>query len=299
MDYQATKAALNKPVCLIQEWHTSDLNQRCDKRVQLKHEGKAINEVPGAMFRGLIFGKMAECWHAGETFDIHEIHESIRDEGRVLTKSAMANVNDTVAECKELLSHYTQRFGDWFAHSKMIGVEVPVRWSIDVDGEPAHFASHLDLLYRDPNDLLRVDDIKTGDTDWGNEYAGRSIQLGMYFMAVQYGQVMIDEEWIKLDEAPTTSIIDADNLWPYTRKTEGVDINGQPHTYVKGDLRPEWLVRREVLCNNEHRILEQFATKVRMARANFWPMNPTDTGCRVCECRKACPTWSSNEQENA
>jgi hypothetical protein len=66
---------------------------------------------------------------------------------------------------------------------------------------------------------------------------------------------------------------------------------------VKGDERPSKSVRFEVLVNNEAGVVDEFATRVRMARANLWPMNPTDTSCRVCECRTFCPTWGRDQTQ--
>lgn len=283
---------------LIQEWHTSDLGSRCAKRVQLKHQGKALPEIGSAMLRGLLFHAHAEAWHLGETASVSDVLESIRMEGRAPTPAALASVEEANEECIGLVGHYAQRFGDYFRASKLIGCEVPVRWTVDVDGKPVDFASHMDLLFRDPHGALCVWDWKTGDTDWDTDHAGRSIQLGMYFMAVQYGMVMIEDEWVELREPPHVSIVNAEHLKPYSRRTTAIDDDGQQREFVKGDARPSKSVRFEVLVNNEAAVVDEFATRVRMARANLWPTNPTDTGCRVCECRSACPSWGRDQTQN-
>jgi len=283
----------------IQEWHTSDLTSRCSKRVQLKHEGKVIPEVASAMFRGLLIHHHLECWHLDKPASYGTVLDSIKAEGRTLTAAALRDVVETNEEAIALTALYAKRYGDFFSKSELLGCEVPLRWSgIDVDGQPVDFATHLDLLFRDPHGALCDWDWKTGDTDWDGEHANRSLQFGMQFMAIQYGQVMLEGEWIDLRESPHVRVIDIDNLKPYSRRTMGKDINGEDYEYVKGDEKPEWSIGREMLITNESGILEQFATKVRMARLNLWPMNPTDTGCRCCEARMHCPTWTADEKES-
>lgn len=284
----------------IKEWHSTDLTSRCTKRVQLRHEGKVIPEVPSAMFRGLLCHDHLGGWHLDKPVTYGTALDSIKAEGRRLTPAALRDVVETNAECAALTALYAKRYSGLFAASTLLGVEVPIRWSgIDVDGTPVDFASHLDLLFKDPSGALCLWDWKTGDADWDGEHVSRSLQFGMYFMACQYGQVMLEGEWIDLRESPHVRVIDIDNLKPYSRRTMGKDINGEDFQYVKGDEKPEWSIGREMLITNESGILEQFATKVRMARLNLWPMNPTDTGCRVCECRMACPTWTADEKETA
>lgn len=285
---------------LITEFHTSDLVSRCFKRVQLRHQGKIIPEVPSAVFRGLLCHDHLGGWHLDKPVSYGAALDSIKAEGRHLTPAALRDVVETNAECAALTALYAKRYAGLFAQSTLLGVEVPIRWSgIDVDGTPVDFASHLDLLFKDPSGALCLWDWKTGDTDWDGEHASRSMQFGMYFMACQYGQVMLEGEWIDLRESPHVRVIDIDNLKPYSRRTMGKDINGDDYEYLKGDEKPEWSIGREQTFTNESGILEQFATRVRMARANLWPTNPTDTGCRVCECRKHCPTWNSDEKETA
>ncbi len=167
---------------------------------------------------------------------------------------------------------------------------------IDVDGKPTDFATHADILYKDPHGLLCLDDWKSGDTDWGGEHVARSLQFGMMFMATQYGEAMLEGEWMALRETPHIRVVNVDALKPYTRRTMAKK-DGEDYEYQKGDVRPETSVSREILITNESGIMEQFATKVRMARADLWPMNPTDRGCAACECRTHCPRWTNDEKE--
>ncbi len=292
---------------LIEEWHTSDLLSRCAKRVQLKHEGKALPEIGTAMLRGTLFHAIAEAWHRGEVFDLNNVLEGIRDEGRELTPAAARDIHELVEEVSKLVDLYIARFGEYFKRCKVLGVEVPVRWSTKIQGQTVNFASHMDLVFRDPAGALCVWDWKTGDTDWGDDYAARSMQVGMYFIGVQYGAVELVtgqyedgedlREWVELQEPPHVSIINVENLKPYAKKTTARDDNGEEREFVKGDERPMRAIAFEVMVNNEQEVIDQFSTRVLMDRAGLWPMTPTDKGCRVCECRKSCPTWSAQQSQ--
>lgn len=289
---------------MIQELHTSDLLAGCLRRVQLRHEGKAIGQCTGALYRGLLFHEAARLLHvAGFDTDTTSIVKSaqvtvaatLRDERRPPTESVKANAGETAADVLTLINLYRDRFADLFAHSKVIGLEVPIRWTMNVDGEAQEFASHLDILYRDPHGNLRVDDWKTGDDDWGSEHVHRSLQVGLYYMAIQYGSVMLDGEWVELNEAPTVAVIDVNGLYPYTRKVRAKDDLGNERDFVKGDLRPISSVRREVLVTNEGAIVDELSVRVRMNRAGLWPTNPTADGCRFCESTSHCPHWSKEQ----
>ncbi len=307
MDYQLTKEALErnhameKPAaptrCLIQEWHTSDLTSRCTKRVQLKHQGKTIPEVASAMFRGLLIHHHLQCFHEARKPDLYSVLDSIKQEGRELTEAAKRDVQETDAEAAQITAYYIGRYGAFFKQCTLLGCEVPLAWrGIDVDGKPTDFATHADILYKDPHGLLCLDDWKSGDTDWGGEHVARSLQFGMMFMATQYGEAMLEGEWMALRETPHIRVVNVDALKPYTRRTMAKK-DGEDYEYQKGDVRPETSVSREILITNESGIMEQFATKVRMARADLWPMNPTDRGCAACECRTHCPRWTNDEKE--
>lgn len=280
----------------VKEWHTTDLSSRCMKRVELRAMGRVLPEVTGAMFRGSLAHAYTEAWHKQTTVDLDAfVHEQTVTKGRVLSQATLRDLDKIDAECREMRDLYVDRFAEYFAACKVIGVEVPIRWTVDVDGRPAEFASHMDILYRTPEGLLAVDDWKTGDKDWDTEFVQRSIQLGMYFLAVQYGAVLLGDQWVEMSEAPLVRMIDLDALWPYSKTTEAVDDNGEKRTFKKGDVRPMSRIAHPLLVNNEAAVLDQFKTMVRMDRHGLYPMNPTDTGCRVCECRAACPKWSDAE----
>jgi hypothetical protein len=216
-------------------------------------------------------------------------------ENRPITPAADRDAAETGTEVAELIGHYIRRFSGWFAHSKLIGVEVPIRLTTKVDEQVQEFASHVDLLYRDPHGNLCIDDWKTGDSDWDGEHVHRSMQVGMYYLAGMLGSVCLDGEWVELGESPHVCIVDVDALWPYSRKVTAKDESGADRQYVKGDDRPLSSIRWEVLVTNEAAIWDEWSTRVRMFRAGLYPTNPTATGCRVCDSSHACPTWSREQ----
>lgn len=294
---------------LIPEIHTSDLTASCLRRVQLRHEGKMEGRCTTALFRGLLFHEAARLLHCGQ-WDVDEgeivtqANRNVRDtlmvEGRQMTPTVARDQDEIGAEVATLVGLYRARFTQWFSQSKIVGVEVPIRCSLKVDDEPVEFASHLDLLFRDPHGLLCTWDWKTGDEDWaGGPHVNRSMQVGMYYVALARGSVLLGEEWVELGEAPMVSIVDINALKPYSRRTTGKNDAGQEHEFVKGDLRPLRAVVREVQVVNEWAILEEFATRVRMMRAGWFPTNPTDQGCRLCESAKFCPSWTQEPEYEA
>lgn len=287
---------------LLNEVHTSDLVSPCMKRVQLRHEGKVLGQCPGAMYRGILFHEAARHFHTtGEIPDMGEIDSLVRktlaSERRMLTDSAATNSADTCKEVADLIDLYSKRFAGWFGASKVIGTEVPIRCSVDVDGEPIAFASHLDLLYRDPHGNLCADDYKTGDTEYEDEHAHRSLQAGMYYHALLHGEVFVGGEWVAFNEEAHVCFVTVDNLWPYARKTKAKDDTGQDKEFVKGDNRPLSSIRRDVMVTNAEAILDEFTTRVRMFRAGLFPTNPNSVACRICESAKWCPSWSGQPKE--
>lgn len=286
---------------LMSEVHVGDLTNPCPRRVQLRHEGKVIPQCGGAMYRGLLFHKAAELYHSDQPIDMDAIDDLVRADlargGRRISDVAARDAKDTLEEVADLLECYKARFAGWFASSKIIAVEPAVRCTVDVDGEPVEFASHMDLLFRDPHGNLTVWDWKTGDTEYEPEYAHRSLQVGMYYHAVERGSVRIGGEWVDLNESPSVAFIEVDNLKPYGRKVTAKDESGVEKVYAKGDLRPLSSIVREVLVTNPQAIIDEFSVRVRMFRAGLYPTNPNSAGCRVCESAKWCPGWSGQPQE--
>lgn len=293
---------------LIEEMHTSDLLAGCLRRVQLRHEGKAIGQCTGALYRGLLFHEAARLLHlanlTGDTALIvaqaqEAVSKTLRAERRPPTESVKVHATETAEDVLLLINNYRDRFRDLFAHSKVLGLEVPIRLTMMVDDQPQEFASHLDILYRDPHGNLRVDDWKSGDDDWGSEHVHRSLQIGLYYMAVAYGSVMLGGEWVELQEAPTVAVIDVNGLYPYSKKVRAKNDVGEEQDFFKGDMRPLHAVRKEVLVTNEGSIVDELNLRVRMNRADMWPTNPTADGCRFCESSAHCPHWSKeNPVEN-
>lgn len=273
------------------------------RRVLLRHEGKVIGQCPGAMYRGILFHEAAQHLHTtGELPDMQAIDLAVRKtlaaENRVLTDSAATNADETCKEVGELIALYSTRFAEWFGASKIIGCEVPIRCAVEVDGEEVQFASHLDLLYRDPHGILCADDYKTGDTAYDTEYAHRSLQAGMYYHALLRGEVFVGGELVSLAEEAHVCFVQVDGLWPYSRKTKAKDDTGQEREFVKGDLRPLSSIRRDVMVTNPQAIIDEFSTRVRMFRAGHFPTNPNSVACRICESAKWCPSWSGQPQEH-
>lgn len=292
----------------IRELHTSDLTAACLRAVQLRHEGKVVGEMPTAMYAGNVFGEAVANLHrvgnwSPSPAEIRKMVEAAvafvdataEKENRPLTDAVKAGFSDTIADTCDLVRLYAQRFGSLFSASKLIGVEVPIRWTFAVDDDPVEFASHLDLLYRDPNGILTVWDWKRREDAPTLAYLARNMQLNTYALAVRYGEVLIgsggEQEWTAMDEWPAVAWLHANNLWPYTRATtareDGVEVQ-----YKKGDHRP---LNRVLYVNDfdpetESVVMDELATRVRMMRAGHFPTNPDPVGCHICGSKRWCPS---------
>lgn len=83
-----------------------------------------------------------------------------------------------------------QRFIGWQAaheHADVIGVEVPFRAEVEVDGRPLTIAGTVDRLEKTPEGRLRVVDFKSSRSVPTVAAAAASEQLGLYQLAVEAG----------------------------------------------------------------------------------------------------------------
>jgi len=288
---------------ILSEVHTTDLMTACPKLVQLRHEGKTIKEAPGAMFLGSLFHEAARIlherslWAEDETGIVAEslgtVLEMYRSEGKLPTPAVMNNLDGHAATVARWIGLYSERFAGYFARCKVLGLEVPVRCSIDVDGYPVEFASHMDILFRDEHGMLCFWDWKTGEDSPAQAFLERNMQLGMYAYSLLAGTVRIFDEWESMGELALGAWIHVRNLAPYSRATQAKDDAGEKRQFVKGDQRPLRSVVREQMYTNLAPVVDQFATRVRMYRAGLFPAFADPEACRYCEGRMACPSWVS------
>lgn len=83
-----------------------------------------------------------------------------------------------------------ERFVAWQAgheHADVVGVEVPFRARVEVDGEAVILSGTVDRLERTPTGDLRVVDFKTGRSLPTQADAAASPQLGVYQLAIEAG----------------------------------------------------------------------------------------------------------------
>ncbi len=289
----------------ISEIHTTDLVQSCMRRVQLTHAGRAVKECTTALYLGLLFHEAAQEWHKFPTIDMPErmrIAQSVllarlKTENRPLTDAVARDLAEHAKTVREWLELYVERFEPMFRQCKIIGVELPVRLTIEVDGVPQDFASHIDLLFRDENGMLRVWDFKTGEKSPTRAFIDRNMQLGMYHLAILDGEVFHHGEWLSFGEASIVEWVDVRRLEPLKKATSITDARGKELPLEKGDLRPSNAVVFELMVNNPQFIRDEFAIRTRMIRAGLFPTNPDPVGCHLCDCKYACPHWAQEEAQ--
>lgn len=292
------------------EWHTSDLSADCLKSVELRLNGKRDTlGMTTALYLGQLFHAAARIWHEDRDKTVEGcvlaaapiVEAGALDEGRPLTPAVVSDQSEHWATVSRWLARYVQvypmYFPDVFPETREVYCEVPIRLTLEVDGEDVEFASHLDCLIISPDGSATVLDWKTGADAPTWEYLSRNMQLSLYYLAVKYGRVKIGEGWQKLRAEPRVCWVHVRNLEPYGKKGEYKDGDNVVQ-YVKGDFRPNHKVFQFVTINNDNAIIDEFATRVRMQRAGLWPTNPTETGCFLCESKKYCPQFTGESNGN-
>lgn len=289
------------------ELHTSDLTASCLKSVELRLAGKRVGETASAKFRGSLWHEARALCYASGDWSEHGTFQALASGASIVTEAAKRDnepLTDAVKDNWQIIASELQpmliRYGAVVASNvgKLIGCELPIRCTIDVDGEPVEFASHLDVLFRDGFGNLWLHDDKTQQDVPTRAYLARNMQFAMYAYAIRHGQVMVGGEWIEFGEWPRLAWIHVNNLRPFGRKTVVSETDWatgvvEEVEYAKGDMRPVSKVVLGVPIDEgrERDILREFQTRVRMARAGLWPTNPDPIGCQLCESRKHCPTF--------
>lgn len=302
----------------LSEYHTSDLINPCRRAVQLRHEGKIIGQTTTALYLGLVFHEAATMVHTMNLWDRDSIRSiatkagkivsaRVLDEGRPKSHAVIEAEPELLAEVCEWIEAYQVRFADYFASARLIGCELPVRLTLDVDGVPAEFASHIDLAFY-VGDFVYVWDWKTVEDSPTRDYLRRNKQLGLYHLCFERGRVevptfddlgaLVSKEWVEFGDAPIVEWVQVRNLMPFKKAQSVKDETGKVVQYKKGDTRPHNAVVRDVLINNTDAVIEDLREMVRMDRAGLHPTNPNTTGCHLCDSRTFCKHYET-ESTNA
>ena len=292
------------------ETHTTDLTCSCKRQRLLVLEGKEQGETATALFRGNAGHGALEALHVA--FDPEQWRESAtveacvqrgiriavgksQDENRPITAAVEKGMDSIRDELIALIGHYAERFADYFAQCQMVGVEVPVRCPIEVDGIVEDFASHLDLLFIGPDwwnegsdFMLRVWDWKFKAEAPSPEYVSRQLQLAGYAHAVRHGKFHKDEQWHEIQcGSVSVAIVDMMRCKPYgTSKKDG----DGGYVYRKGDDRDlNRIVHSRVIDERGMALWqEDFCEHVRMKRLGIWPKSPDPISCSNCDVRAYC-----------
>lgn len=289
---------------MITEVHTSQLTASCLRRAQLTLEGKAVGFTTGALFVGNIVHAALRHLHEGDTDWKRTDCESAVIAGaavaeqtataarRPLSDAVLAGKAEHMAEALKLVYAYATRcrLPDG---AKLIGCELPIRATWEVDGEPFDFASHLDMLWRDPRGRLLVRDWKSGSDSPSRMFLARNLQLAAYHLAVGTGEVCVGGDWLAFDTYPAVEWCQLRNLLPFGKATTTKDDAGKLTEYKKGDAHPlrSALLTVDYTDAGRDAAWAEIATRVRMMRADLWPTNPDAEGCRHCDCQPHCPSF--------
>lgn len=283
---------------------TTPLMANCLRSVQLRREGKIIGGTGEALFKGVLGHEMLQRRLLGTGIPTSDLVawtiQKQRDENMPCSASVIENATKYAAEVELVVEQYMKRVAPSIA--TLIGCELPIRCTINIDGEQVEFQSHIDVLYRDTEGWLTIADFKFRDESATRPYLERNMQLGMYWYAARHGSIRIEESmdlWVQYVEPVRCVLVDMWGFKPYSRKTAYIDDNGEPQEGAKGDTRPLHTIVKH--CNfqdaAEGWLIEELTTRVRMMRANLWPMNPSPQGCMTCQSRPHCKPFGWEEQQ--
>ncbi len=293
-----------KPVLttLRDEIHTSDLTGSCLRQVQLKVEGKAYGETTGALYVGNVVHPALAWLHNHDRWDrsaceaavLHGVkvcEAEAKQENRPLSPSVKEKRSDYMAESLELVVLYAQRLKP-ARDETIIGTEIPLRFTLEHESldEPHEFATHIDLLGRNRDGVLVIDDWKTGKESPSFSYLSRNMQLALMWLGLLDGEILEPTlgTWERLGERAIVQWIHIRSLKPYSKGGNG---------FKKGDARPLEKIRFAVGFVHEQRIRDELALRVRMVRAGHFPTNPDAIGCMLCDCKAACPSFDDYKRE--
>lgn len=287
---------------MITEIHTSALTASCLRQAQLTLEGKAVGWTTGALFIGNTVHAALRHLHEGDSDWGRTACESAvlagaavaddtaKADNRPLSEAVIAGRAEHLAEAGKLVYAYATRCR-LPEGAKLIGCELPIRATWEVDGEPFDFASHLDMLWRRADGSLVVRDWKSGSDSPSRMFLARNLQKAAYHLAVGEGEVCVDGEWLAFDAYPSVEWCHLRNLLPYGKATTTKDDDGNLVEFKKGEARPlrSALIETTYTDAGRDAARAEIATRVRMMRADLWPTNPSPDGCRFCDTRTGCP----------
>lgn len=157
----------------------------CPRQYFLSREVKADPPRGSTTILGSVIHAVAERAATGELTPataselLDEVWETIPFPAAWLSASERAEADAAV-----------ERFVAWQSahdHADVVGVEVPFRAEVEVDGEVVVLAGNVDRLERTPTGDLRVVDFKTGRSLPTVADAAASPQVGVYQLAIEHG----------------------------------------------------------------------------------------------------------------
>jgi len=302
------------------EIHTTDLTRECKRQRHLELQSLSVGFTTTALFRGnLGHGALetlhrdydpadwdedvgSECVCAG----IKIAHQKAEEDKRPISAAVERDVLKIAGEVEVLVQHYIRRFKEYFSQCHLLGVEVPVRCTISVDGEPVEFASHIDLLFVGPEYWDAHSEFVVRPWDWKfkeqaptREASERSLQMGSYGYSVANGRVLIGEEWQRLEaDVARVAIVDMMRCLPYKQGGSSTSPDGSKRKYAKGDDRSLSRIIHQTTIDESgrKRWLSDFEDHVRMARAGLWPKSPDPIRCKLCDVQVHCEGYSDEQQ---
>ena len=250
---------------------------QCPRQYFLRREARADPPRGSATILGSVIHAVAERAATGELSAasadelLDAIWADIPFPAAWLSASERADADAAVA-----------RFLAWQAgheHADLVGVEVPFRAEVEVDGAPITLRGTVDRLERTPQGQLRVVDFKTGRSTPTRDAVSAMPQIGVYQLAIDAGAFD--------DVAPGASSAGASLVYLRHESTDGwpkefrqPSLTEKPHLTEEPDelQHPTWVHHRVAQAR---RVLAEGSFEARPG-----------AHCRYCPVRSSCPARS-------
>lgn len=250
---------------------------RCPRQYFLQREARADPPRGSATILGSVIHAVAERAATGELSAssvaalLDDVWAGIPFPAAWLSASERAEADAAVA-----------RFLAWQAgheHADLVGVEVPFRVAVQVDGAPITLRGTVDRLERTPTGDLRIIDFKTGRSVPSAAAVKAMPQIGVYQLAIEAGAF---EAFAPGASSAGASLVylRQDSTEGYPKELRQPSLTEAPHLSDDPDelSHPTWV---------HHQVAQARQVLVRGAFDAR-----TGEHCRYCPVRSSCPARS-------
>lgn len=278
----------------IEEWHSTHLSTICMRAVYHREKGEVDGLMETALYTGCLNDELMNRMHTKDGLltgrlpveDCMDfVVQKAKSERRTFAPAVQRDKDDIAEEVARNAEHYRERMGEYFSKCKIIGVQIGMRFTLECGLGEVHYATHNDLLFRNPADELVNLDFKWKEKKQTVDELSRHPQPAMMHLAIVEGQCNIggkEDDWVMFNEMPVMWWVDSRNFKAYMKASpDGL--------FKKGDVRPlDKLITEFRLTEENHETMkDELLERPVIASAGMWPKTVGDH-CNYCPSLGAC-----------